>query len=82
MQGCLTVDHGGEELGLHELIDSLETLAFRAAGVAGTALMVEEHFQIVSKLVHGREPILSRTRSSINSSKVSKAEAARMALPH
>jgi hypothetical protein len=29
-QGCLSVDHGGEEIGLHEFVDSLEILAVGA----------------------------------------------------
>ena len=52
---CLSVDHGGEEFGLHELIDSLETLAIPAIAVAGVALVMQQSFQIVSKLVHDRE---------------------------
>ena len=51
----LSVDHGGEEFGLHELIDSLETLAIPAIAVAGVALVMQQSFQIVSKLVHDRE---------------------------
>jgi hypothetical protein len=48
------IDDGGEEFGLHELIDALETVALRALTVARAALVRQQHFQIVSKLVHGR----------------------------
>ena len=66
LQRRLSVDHGGEEFGLHEPIDSLETLAFRAIAVAGVALVIQQHFQIVSKLVHDRELIVGRMRLAIN----------------
>jgi hypothetical protein len=35
------IDNGGEKLGLHELIDALEALAFRALGIAGAALVFQ-----------------------------------------
>lgn len=66
LQRCLRIDNGGEELGLQELIDALETPAFRALAVGGVALVIQEHSQIVSKLVHDRELMVSRTRQAIN----------------
>jgi hypothetical protein len=66
LQRCLSVDHGGEDFGLDEPIDSLETLAFRAIAVAGAALVIQQHFQIVSQLVHDRELIVGRMGLAIN----------------
>jgi hypothetical protein len=60
-----SVDHGGEEFGLHKPVDSLETLAFRAIAVAG-ALVIQQRLQIVSQLVHDRELIVGRMRLAIN----------------
>jgi hypothetical protein len=66
LQRCLSVDHGGEDFGLDEPIDSLETLAFRAIAVAGAALVIQQHFQIVSQLVHDCELIVGRIGLAIN----------------
>jgi hypothetical protein len=61
----LSVDYGGEELGFNEPIDPLETLAFWAIAVAGLALVIQQHLQIVSKLVHDREFIIGRMHPAI-----------------
>jgi hypothetical protein len=66
LQRRLTVDHGGEEFGLQELVDALEPLAFRAIPVAGYTLVIQQHSQIVTKLVHGLELIVGRMRLGIN----------------
>jgi hypothetical protein len=50
----LGVDHGREQFCVNELVDSLEPLALRAI-VAGAALVIQQHFQIVPKFVHTRE---------------------------
>jgi hypothetical protein len=51
---------------MHEPIDPLEGLAFPAIAVAWAALVIQQHFQIVSKLVHDPELIVGRTRAAIN----------------
>ena len=48
------IDNGREKFALHELIDALEALAFRALAGTGVALVRQQHLQIVSKLVHAR----------------------------
>jgi hypothetical protein len=52
LQRRLRIDHGGEEFGLHELVDSLEAPAFPALTGAGGALVIQKGFQIVSQFVH------------------------------
>jgi hypothetical protein len=52
LQRCFSIDHGGEEFGLHELVDSLESLAFWAIAVCQAALVIQQHFQIASKFLH------------------------------
>jgi len=66
LQRRFSVDHGGKELGLQELIDSLESLAFPAIAAAGAALVIQQPFQVVSQLVHDRDPIVGRVRPAIN----------------
>jgi hypothetical protein len=53
IQRRLRVDHGGEEFGPHELVDSLETPAFPALTGAGGTLVIQQGFQIISQFVHG-----------------------------
>ena len=48
LQGRLVIDDGGEELRLHEAVDSLKSLAFPAIAVGGAALVVQQHFKIVT----------------------------------
>jgi hypothetical protein len=49
---------------VHELIDSLEAAALPAIAVTGAALMIQQRFKIISKLVHGR--IVDPTEPTIN----------------
>jgi hypothetical protein len=37
---------------LHELIHALQTLAFAAIAANGAALVIQQHFQVESKLAH------------------------------
>jgi hypothetical protein len=48
------------------MIDSLQTLTLRAVTVAGTALVIQQHFQIVSEFVHDRESIVVCAGPAIN----------------
>jgi hypothetical protein len=52
LQRCVGVDHGGEDFGQHELVDSLKALAFAAIAIAGGALVIQQRFQIISQLMH------------------------------
>ena len=66
IHGRFRVNHGGEEFGLHEPIDPLERLAFPAIAVAWAALVIQQHFQIVSQFVHDLELIVGSTGLAIN----------------
>jgi hypothetical protein len=48
----LRINHRGEKFGLHELIHALQTLAFAAIAANGAALVIQQHFQVESKLAH------------------------------
>jgi hypothetical protein len=65
-QGRFRVDHGRKELRLHEPIDLLQTVALPAIRAGRAALVIEEHLQICSELVHDRESIVGRGDQAIN----------------
>jgi hypothetical protein len=56
----LAENDGRKDLGLHELVDPLQTPAFRATLRAGAASVLQQKSEVISKLVHGREFIICR----------------------